>query len=104
MSDTALFHTNDAALAAVAEDPELDAQTKELFVLLVHRNDGIRVQTVEQFCRLMRRGHVRCHGFPPAPQVLLEMAQAIGNRKKMRVQEFFKLMLLAMGNFPEPSI
>ena len=102
MSDTALFHTNDPALDAVAKDPALDEQTKELFVLLVHRTDGVRIQAVEQFCRLMRSGYVRVHGFPPAPLVLFGMAKEIGNRKKIRVQEFFKIMSDVMGNFPEP--
>lgn len=102
MSDTALFHTNDPALDAVAKDTRLDDQTKELFALLMHRSDGVRVQSVEQFCRLMRAGYVRVHGFPPAPLVLFQMAEKIGMRKKIRVQEFFKIMADVMGNFPEP--
>lgn len=102
MSDTALFHTNDAKVDWVAKDPQFDEPTKELFALLVHRTDGVRVQTVEQFCKLMRAGVVRVHGFPPAPIILFEMAQGIGPRKKIRVQEFFKLMMDAMGRWPEP--
>ncbi len=102
---TILFHTNDAALDDVAKDPELDAQTKELFLLLVNRNEfSHAVKAIEQFCALMRRGYVRVHGFPPAPLVLYGMAQKIGPRKKIRVQEFISIMQDVMGNFPAPSV
>ncbi len=96
-----MFHVNDAALNAVRDNPDLDEKTKELFVLLLHRQNDVRVQAIEQFCRLMRSGHVRVHGFPPAPCVLAEMAKRIGPKKKLRVDEFFNTMMLAMGNFPE---
>lgn len=100
-----LFHTDDTLRASIADDPELDVQTKELFLVLVDRPEGsVAIKTIEQFCQLMHRGYLRVHGFPPAPCVLLQMAERIGNRKKIRVNEFFQIMVDVMGNFPEPSL